>query len=285
MSGVTLANALKLRTFVYHSATRMEPLKINTRKQLFVDAQLVHSRDNLTRVMHQPVPYKGNPILEGDRPWEKWSISLNGRPVLYDEDDRLFKMWYSATLSEPQAPRGLRYKVCYATSEDGIRWERPILNQVEWQGSRANNILRWGSNWMRRPNVIKDEHDPDPDRRYKMIYADVIQPTENIACEAKAISRDGVVWNLNVDGKPIYPRHNANLLGWDPRIERYVWFGRCGDPKTAIGRATSSDFLKLGLGGLCNGAGAGTGRPGKNISRTGRVLLRGYVPGSALGAG
>jgi hypothetical protein len=199
--------------------------------------------EKLKRVLHQPERYEGNPILEGTQPWEKWKVSLNGRSVLYDDEDRQFKMWYSSTLRDAQAPGGLRYKVCYATSEDGILWQRANLEQVEWEGSRANNIIRWGENWLRRPNVIKDEHDPDPNRRFKMIYADVMGGLDGPKGEAKAFSRDGIHWDMNVDGNPVFPRHNANLLGWDSRLERYVWYGRCGDPKIAVGRATSPDFL------------------------------------------
>src|SRR5438132_8838911 len=35
-----------------------------------------------------------------------------------------------------------RSKVCYAVSKDGIHWTRVPLGQVEWEGSRANNILQ-----------------------------------------------------------------------------------------------------------------------------------------------
>jgi hypothetical protein len=54
--------------------------------------------------------------------------------------------------------------VCYAESEDGIHWQRPELGLVEFKGSRANNILPVVQ---RCPTVIRDPHEPDPDRRYK----------------------------------------------------------------------------------------------------------------------
>ena len=78
-------------------------------------------------------------------------LEVNGRAVLYDPAARRFRMWYGAHLVDESAPTGIRYKVCYAFSEDGIRWRRPRLGQVEWEGSRENNILRWGENWMRGP--------------------------------------------------------------------------------------------------------------------------------------
>ena len=95
---------------------------------------------------------------------------------------------------------------------------------MEWEGSRHNNILPWGENWMRRPNVMIDPADPDPGRRYKMTFVDVIGGRTAIT---KGYSNDGIHWKLNGDGKPWFrEHHNLNLLGWDPRISQYVLFPR-----------------------------------------------------------
>ena len=118
--------------------------------------------ENLTRVLHHPERYSGNPILTGTQDWEKWVIGVNGRSVIHDPDSQHFRMWYGGYLIDEGYPRGILFKVCYAVSPDGVHWRRPELGQVEWGGSRKNNILRWGQNWMRRPNVIEDPKDPDP---------------------------------------------------------------------------------------------------------------------------
>jgi hypothetical protein len=34
-----------------------------------------------------------------------------------------------------------RSRLCYAISQDGLNWEKPILGLVEYHGSRDNNIL------------------------------------------------------------------------------------------------------------------------------------------------
>ena len=39
----------------------------------------------------------GQSVIIGDEPWEKWTVYLNGRGILYDDDDRLFKTWYLAS--------------------------------------------------------------------------------------------------------------------------------------------------------------------------------------------
>src|SRR5204863_9402417 len=114
-----------------------------------------------------------------------------------------------------------------------------------------NNILRWGEVWLRRPSVIKDSHDPDPARRFKMIYADVSGGAfggthRGRVVENKAFSSDGMNWRMNPDGKPLLGSSNGNLLGWDPRIGCYVWFGGMAkghEGEGFLGRATSKDFL------------------------------------------
>ena len=69
--------------------------------------------------------------------------------------------------------------ISYAESRDGIHWEKPDLGLVEWQDSTANNIVLDGAGAARQfdgaltnmdtVSVLRDEADPDPQRRYKMI--------------------------------------------------------------------------------------------------------------------
>jgi hypothetical protein len=212
-------------------------IKIGQAGQLFIDDFIIDST-NLKRVLHRPAPHPNNPIMTGTESWERWLIGVNGRAVIYDEETNEFKMWYGAYSDDPTMPYGQGYRVCYAVSKDGINWTRPHLGQVEWQGSRRNNILSWGNNWMRRPNVIKDTREGNPNRRYKMTYVDFIDGKNAIM---KAYSRDGIRWTN--DGKPWFRHnHSSNLLGWDPRIQRYVLFPRMAGTPTSVGRSTSSDF-------------------------------------------
>ena len=219
-------------------ATSARPITLGSERQLFIDNFIIESVRNLKRVLHQPVRQPGNPILTGTEKWERWLIGVNGRAVIYDDETKQFKMWYGAYSDDPAMPHGQGYRVLYAVSKDGIDWTRPNLGQVEWQGSRKNNILSWGNNWMRRPNVIKDTQDRDPGRRYKMTYVDVIDGKSAIV---NAYSRDGINWRT--DQRPWFTnQHSANLLGWDARIQQYVLYRRVIDVQHAIGRSTSSDF-------------------------------------------
>ena len=70
------------------------PLKIDSKRQLFVDDYMVSSMENLTRQYHQPVKHPKNPLVVADRPWEseipEW-IYLGS--VLYDPITSKFQMF------------------------------------------------------------------------------------------------------------------------------------------------------------------------------------------------
>ena len=245
------------------------PINIGSTKQLFLDDHVVDSLDNVVRQFHRPVRSPENPIIQADRPWERGGggVYLFGGSVLYDEEDGHFKMWYrtslplkSSDIRRSQEPEG-GYKACYAVSDDGVRWEKPSLGQTDFNGSKDNNILPpaiGGMQQIRRPNLIKDYEDPDPERRYKMIYMDNFEGKWALS---KGYSRDGIAWRMNVGvphvfESPVAP--NGVLFGWDPRRSEYVHYhrksgmvpadvdGRLVRKKHAVMRTASPDFETWG---------------------------------------
>ena len=91
--------------------------------------------------------------------------------VLHDQGK--FRMWYYAKDQEiPYGHAGYdkQSHVAYAESDDGIDWTRPSLGQVEFQGSRNNNLIALPGAKQYGACVIKEEEDPDPGRRYKMVF-------------------------------------------------------------------------------------------------------------------
>ena len=99
----------------------------------------------------------------------------------------------------------------YATSPDGIHWERPALDLSQYRGSRENNIA-WAPDGDRHTHVIRDEREQDPSRRYKAFFgANGRQP---------AVSADGFEWTmLDV---PRIPGQDTSHLFWDPYNHRWV---------------------------------------------------------------
>lgn len=98
-------------------------IPIDVGRQLFVDDFLVEET-GLTREYHHPQKYEGNPILKPETPLEHSGV--NGLAVAgpksgglwWNSEKQLFEFWYEA---------GWVSSIAYATSRDGLTWERPSL--------------------------------------------------------------------------------------------------------------------------------------------------------------
>ena len=104
--------------------------KVSKRNRcLFVDDYHVSEIKGLTRNLHAVEKHPANPVIRPDRPWEGDGVAA-GNSSLYDPCEKLFKIWYLAA-----------GRICYATSTDGLHWEKPDLGLVEYEGSAKNNIV------------------------------------------------------------------------------------------------------------------------------------------------
>ena len=235
-------------------------IDIGTTPQLFIDDLIVDETHALTSTLHQPAKYAGNPIMTPLYPWE-------GRLTLYgtvwrNEETGTFRMWYQGYggMGIPRmgddisdSPwkgfdgRNLLYTIGYATSNDGVFWERPNLGLVEYEGSRDNNLVLLDAAYA---NIIEDPRDPDPDRLYKSLFFEARDPagTPNMGDGVSvAFSPDGLRWT-KYHGNPVITRSSDShtLLGWDDLHGKYVSFARPsvheGNMTRRIGRSTSDDF-------------------------------------------
>ena len=117
------------------------PIEIGSRRELFLDRQLVESSRDIHWQMGTPQPQEV--AIECDQPWE--GSACGYFRVL--RDGGKYRMWYMAYhwpfTPEEQAdgkkPRHPFY-VAYAESDDGIAWRKPELGLYEFAGSKANNI-------------------------------------------------------------------------------------------------------------------------------------------------
>ncbi len=120
---VLLAGVLATATA---APSKEHTVKIGHQKQLFVDDYIIGKMKNVSQVLNPVTKYPGIPVVRSEHPWEKTplpQIFLYGS-VIYDEDEKLFKMWYQ---SYGQIPG------CSATSKDGIHWHKPELGLVEFR--------------------------------------------------------------------------------------------------------------------------------------------------------
>jgi hypothetical protein len=219
--------------------------------------------EKLYRRIHNPQRHPENPVLVGDQPWERFA-SLYGT-VLYDDRESMFKMWY---LTGPAVDGWLQVRerralgnitlLAYATSVDGVHWEKPMLGQLDFEGSTANNLIDIGRTNCEGIAVLYDEADPDPARRYKGFYWEHGGIDEFFKHESgrtlwgegegdgmwMSFSPDGVHWT-DCAQNPVIPMGSdtTQSLVWDPRLKKYAAFGRFGTGGRRIGRALSKDAV------------------------------------------
>ena len=145
-------------------------------KHLFVDDDVVEEIDNLARKLHQPRKFRGNAVVRPEHRWENCAIQIRPTPAWVPEEG-VFKMLYfsSAGESGPDigGPSGAGSFICYATSEDGVNWEKPFLGlydyeALSWNGQpigKENNIVPAAAGIQLAP--VYDASDPNEERRYK----------------------------------------------------------------------------------------------------------------------
>ena len=191
---------------------RPEVVPIDVGRQLFVDDFLIES-STLTRTYHAARYHPDCPVLKPDKPWE--SDGMKGKPhkatsivfgggVWFDPADKLFKMWYMGSNLK---------RTCYATSRDGIRWEKPELDIVPGTNILLDQERDSDTVWL-------DLNEKDPARRYKM-FTTVPRPEGNGFKPAIYYSGDGIHW-----GKPLIIGGvigDRTTIAYNPFRNRWVY--------------------------------------------------------------
>jgi hypothetical protein len=184
-----------------------EVIPIDVGRQLFVDDFLIEETD-LKRTHHKATYWPDNPVLAPDKPWEDKTQSADypaptampfSDGVFYDPQDQLFKMWYMAGYCDATA---------YATSKDGIHWDKPVLDVVE--GTNIVDATRRDSG-----TVWLDLLERDSANRYKMFLYVLGEERQLVLYN----SPDGIHWTPHrYTGKPFGDRstffYNAFRKVW-----------------------------------------------------------------------
>lgn len=129
-----------------------------------------------------------NPVLKPGGPNDPDAESMSYYGTVLQVGDEL-RMWYLGRGKSEYGP----LRICYATSQDGLRWQKPALGFVGYAGSTSNNLvdLDFGGRVM-SCNVIYEPDDPDPARRFKVFCEVESDLSKNQGCVA--FSSDGLRW-------------------------------------------------------------------------------------------
>ncbi|PYV18053.1 MAG: hypothetical protein DMG07_04715 [Acidobacteria bacterium] len=205
-------------------------LRVGDRKQLFIDRRFIESTDNVTLRVNPPV--KAGIVLDNEHPWEAgW---VGGGSVV--DDGGTYRMWYR-TMEEGRDGKLGATRTGYATSTDGLHWTKPSLGLVEFQGSRANNLIDAPSG-----SVFLDPKAP-PEQRFKMV---VHAHQDDLTRAGLYIrySADGLHWTLHDVRLFPFACDTDNQAFYDERIGKYVAYFRVWDPWRKVGRIETGDILR-----------------------------------------
>ena len=182
-------------------------------KILLIDDAFLLEVHNLQRKVNQVVKHP-EPVVKLDAPWNTDKMEMfNYNNVLYDEDEKLFKMWYVVCGQRVDEYWERGRKTAYATSKDGIHWEKPIMNMVEINGSKENNYII-GEMLSLTYTIIDDPSDVAA-RRYKIIF--FVDSEEQRWSHFHvplnvAYSADGITWDRPAHVNPIL--RGLSDAGW-----------------------------------------------------------------------
>ena len=237
-------------TFAFEREARgVEQLAADRARQLVLDSRLFETKSNARLVVGRVSKDPRNPLMQVDKPWEN---SLNNLypNIDYDPSQQLFQLWYKCVLVDAnvidrmeQITRihNVGWVSCYASSRDGIHWEKPNLGQLRYDGSKENNIATVNTGGY---GVFRDAADPDPARRYKMVY-DVEFDEMRVR-----FSPDGRSWSPEVVPEGLHLKSLGARTGdthsnafWDPLGKRYILITRWYQGERMVARSESQDFI------------------------------------------
>lgn len=191
-NGIRLPESWPPRSVYFDEASPMpvpylthppQVIPIDLGRQLFVDDFLIGKTD-LVREHHRATKYEGNPVLRPETPMETGSGGMavaapKSGGVWWDPDKQDFRMWYEADWLTSMA---------YATSRDGLKWERPDLDIEPGTNRILPKTIRPDSS-----TVFVDYLTKDPKQRYKMFLR---KPGGDSKLGAYLmVSADGIHWS------------------------------------------------------------------------------------------
>jgi hypothetical protein len=191
-NGITLSSAWPPQPADYPTALQPPAyltsppatIPVNVGRQLLVDDFLIEST-TLAREFYPAQMHPGNPVLSPTTAVENSGLGPIAMPfsngVFYDPAESLFKLWYMC---------GYRQSLCYATSTDGINWDKPSLDVVP-----GTNIVLTDTRLMDGYTTWIDLEDAIPARRYKLLRVVFNGSQEEFHLHYSA---DGIHW-----GQPV----------------------------------------------------------------------------------
>jgi hypothetical protein len=220
-------------------------------RMLFFDARDIEAMENTARVMNPPT--KRGPCLVIEKEWELGGV----RPLCVVEWQGTWRFYYKVSLVTPDAsgysgltvsenPVASGYSgltvsenpvasgcsgltvsdhacLAMAVSADGENWERPELGVVEFNGSKANNLVSPDGRDANEGCIFVDPTAPD-EHRFKMVGH-----SQEEGGMFVLTSPDGLRFTRHPENLLTFILDNHNTSFYDARIGKYVIYSRGWD--------------------------------------------------------
>lgn len=211
-------------------AAHAKPIDIGSRRELFVDDHLIQKLgEEATLRLHHPSPREI--ALVHDASWEGTG---SGYHSIFKDGNRYrmyYKAWHIDTSSGKLETNRHPLYCCYAESDDGVIWKKPVLGLHEFEGSKENNISITSGQVGElnvdagHPAIFKDAN---PNAPANALYKAILRSkTPNGLLVFK--SADGLSWSPLHDHPILHLKgafDSQNLAFWDPIIGRYRAYWR-----------------------------------------------------------
>ena len=243
-----------------------EILEIGCQKQLLIDNWIVEDTWQAPRRIHHPRKHPKNPLVVPENPWEGRTAVLYGSVAPMPGGG--YRMWYTTFGRRPRSGAdepSHTYRVCYAESEDGIEWRKPVVGLWDWFGSKENNLVLC-------EDMVTDDGRPVTNRSgtqsfsllmepgpaaddgllhaiTKAVPPDAPEPPGGISLRRKGgichiVSEDGLRWRPHPGKYLLIAGHSdtPNNIHWNPGLGKYMCFVR---PNNYAGPAKRRSAVSL----------------------------------------
>ena len=228
MTVATICPAMLHLAVADEAAVDVDVTDIGSRRELFVDRSLVESVSGDARLeLHHPQAREL--VIEHDQPWEGTGSGYHS--VFHDGTKyrMYYKAWHLDTSGGRLKTNAHPLYCCYAESTDGVHWIKPNLGLVEFNGSKANNIVMASqtigdvTSDPVHPAVFYDDNPKcPPNARYKAIIRSA-KPHGLLLYE----SADGLNWSLAHPGPVItvgaFDSQNLAFFDRHSNVYRAYW--------------------------------------------------------------
>ncbi|MBE6613309.1 MAG: hypothetical protein E7632_12545 [Ruminococcaceae bacterium] len=213
-------------------------INFGKRIEPMTDRYLIESMDGCA-FMANP-PEKEAEAIRFDKPWERAGSTT---VTAFDENGTV-KLYYRGfpeeVANDGKGDFDERQAACLAESTDGIHFERIPVNEIDYFGSRENNIVEIGRHCHNFAPFLDTNPDCRPDEKYKAISG---MFKEGIRTWA---SPDGIHWHPLSDGYVITRGYfdTFNIAFYDSYAKKYRCYSRdFANGIRVIQSSESEDFV------------------------------------------